>query len=453
MQIQDVKEMYYLADIEHLPSIMEKGILSHNLAHGQDLVRNDFSMPTVQEIRARKIVPIKTQGGAQLRIHDYANLYFQPCNSTLFKICKETNPQGKRRNICILRIRPDVLNRQDAIISTANAACKEARFLRVKEGISHLNKEKLYSDSWHDRSASSEENEKNKKERCAELLIPHKLHPSYIGGIFVPNQEARQALLQAFEGTSPVPIDVVPEKFFSNVSQDEKGARKVSDLANSRFSRPLNFLPPTASVATSQKRKIVPVDPRQGTLSGFFTAKKPAAISALPSTPKAPTITLKRGNIFKSKAKTIVNTINCKGVMGAGIAKECKERFPLMFKHYAGLCKEQKVTLGEPYFYPMSVDQKDRAPRSIINFPTKDHWQNKADLEGIKTGLKHLVEHARTWKLESVAFPPLGCSNGRLEWKVVGPIMYKALKEAPFDVEMYVPENTPDEQMSPAFLG
>src|ERR1700733_428736 len=136
MKIEDVQELYYIAPIDNVPSIFEKGILSHNAVHGQELAKKDFSMQSVQAIRARKIVPIKTAEGTEKRIHDYVNLYFQPTNATLYAI-------KDRKDLCILRIRPEVLQRQDAIISTTNAAAKEAVFKRAEEGIGLLNKEEL----------------------------------------------------------------------------------------------------------------------------------------------------------------------------------------------------------------------------------------------------------------------------------------------------------------------
>ena len=76
------------------------------------------------------------------------------------------------------------------------------------------------------------------------------------------------------------------------------------------------------------------------------------------------------GNIFDSKCSTLVNTVNCAGVMGKGIALEFKKRYPEMFREYQILCKEGKVQPGKPYLY------HDLTGASIINFPTKDHWRS-----------------------------------------------------------------------------
>ena len=49
------------------------------------------------------------------------------------------------------------------------------------------------------------------------------------------------------------------------------------------------------------------------------------------------------GNVLESKSQTLVNTVNCVGVMGKGIALEFKKRFPKMFKDYVSRCKDGGV--------------------------------------------------------------------------------------------------------------
>ena len=87
------------------------------------------------------------------------------------------------------------------------------------------------------------------------------------------------------------------------------------------------------------------------------------------------------GNMFESKAATLVNTINCVGVMGKGIALEFKNRYPVMYKEYVDLCSKGLVKPGKPYYYC------DLNGTSIINFPTKDHWRSPSKLSYIVNGL------------------------------------------------------------------
>ena len=152
------------------------------------------------------------------------------------------------------------------------------------------------------------------------------------------------------------------------------------------------------------------------------------------------------GDIFESEMKTLVNTVNCVGVMGKGIAQIVKTKYPKMFDDYAHRCAMKEVRLCEPYHY------SDLTGISIINFPTKQHWRAASRLSDIECGLDHLVAHVSTWKLESIAFPPLGCGNGGLEWAKVGPLMYSKLKDLGIPVEIYAPFGTPSREMQVDFL-
>src|SRR3990170_5247050 len=157
-------------------------------------------------------------------------------------------------------------------------------------------------------------------------------------------------------------------------------------------------------------------------------------------------ITVRIGDIFESNAQTLVNTVNCVGIMGKGIALEFRKRFPDMFEDYARRCKEGRVKLGEPFLY------RRLTTPWILNFPTKDHWRSVSRLEDIIAGLRHLQTHYREWGITSLAVPPLGCGHGQLEWRVVGPTLYRHLKQLALPVELYAPYGTPDEQLQPAFL-
>ncbi len=152
------------------------------------------------------------------------------------------------------------------------------------------------------------------------------------------------------------------------------------------------------------------------------------------------------GDLFESKAQTWVNTVNCRGVMGKGIALEFKKRFPDMFADYQERCRRGEVVLGKPYLY------RREEPPWILNFPTKDDWRSVAKLDAIIEGLKYLIEHYRKWGITSLAVPPLGCGQGQLEWRIVGPTLYRYLSQLEIPVELYAPYGTPHEELQPAFL-
>lgn len=155
---------------------------------------------------------------------------------------------------------------------------------------------------------------------------------------------------------------------------------------------------------------------------------------------------IKIGNMFESNAKTLVNTVNCVGVMGKGVALEFKKRYPAMFTEYSTLCKSGDVKPGVPYYY------QDLCGASVINFPTKDHWRSPSKLSYIISGLDWFRANYENLGIESIAFPPLGCGNGGLPWTVVGPLMYSKLNDLPIQIEIFAPYGTPPEQITERFL-
>jgi len=152
------------------------------------------------------------------------------------------------------------------------------------------------------------------------------------------------------------------------------------------------------------------------------------------------------GDLFGSDAQALVNTINRVGVMGKGVALEFKKRFPANFEDYVKRCQRKQVQLGEPYPF------HDPSGRLIVNFPTKDHWRSPAKLSDIECGLDYFVRHFAEWRIESVAFPPLGCGNGGLEWSEVGPLMYRKLHPLPIEIEVYAPYGTPKHELTVEYL-
>ncbi len=152
------------------------------------------------------------------------------------------------------------------------------------------------------------------------------------------------------------------------------------------------------------------------------------------------------GDILQSKAQTLINTVNCVGVMGKGIALEFKTRFPEMHEDYLERCKRGEVKPGLPYLY------RTLFPPQIINFPTKDHWKSVSKVSDIERGLKYLLAHYKGWGVQSLAIPPLGCGNGQLEWRVVGPLIHRFAKEMDIPVEMYAPYGTSPKELTREFL-
>lgn len=129
------------------------------------------------------------------------------------------------------------------------------------------------------------------------------------------------------------------------------------------------------------------------------------------------------------KTQTVVNTINCVGVMGAGIALEYKLRYPKMYEDYVINCRKHEVKIGIPYLY--KNDDK-----WILNFPTKKHWKDDSKLEWIESGLKYFSENYKHWGITSIAFPKLGTAHGGLIWEDVQKIMESYLEN--LDIPVFI---------------
>jgi O-acetyl-ADP-ribose deacetylase (regulator of RNase III) len=133
----------------------------------------------------------------------------------------------------------------------------------------------------------------------------------------------------------------------------------------------------------------------------------------------------------------IVNTVNCVGVMGKGIALQFKKKWPNNFKAYAAACKAGEVKLGQMFTFelgPMAT------PQFIINFPTKGHWRSASRIEDIESGLADLVNQITLHNIGSIAIPPLGCGNGGLLWTDVKPLIIQYLSVLPsLEVRLFEP--------------
>lgn len=143
-------------------------------------------------------------------------------------------------------------------------------------------------------------------------------------------------------------------------------------------------------------------------------------------------ITYVYGDLFTSPASVLVNTVNTVGVMGKGIAKEFKKNFPEMFKVYQERCEDRELKIGTLFLY--------RTPnKSVLNFPTKQHWRSPSKVEFIEAGLETFVASYEKWGIDSVAFPQLGCGNGELNWEVqVRPLMERHLRQLPIRIYIHL---------------
>ena len=134
----------------------------------------------------------------------------------------------------------------------------------------------------------------------------------------------------------------------------------------------------------------------------------------------------KQGNILKDKSEAIINTVNCVGVMGRGIAFQFKQVYPDNFKEYKRSCDKGEFQLGNMFVYSL---ESLFNPKYIINFPTKNHWKDKSKINDIESGLISLKDTIKKYKIKSIAIPPLGCGLGGLNWDEVKLLIKKTFND------------------------
>jgi O-acetyl-ADP-ribose deacetylase (regulator of RNase III) len=139
-------------------------------------------------------------------------------------------------------------------------------------------------------------------------------------------------------------------------------------------------------------------------------------------------IEMVQDNLLQAETESLVNTVNCVGVMGKGIALRFKQVFPENFKQYKKVCDMHEMQPGRMFTFSTGNLIN---PRYIINFPTKRHWRDKSRLEDIELGLSALIAEIQRLNIQSIAIPPLGCGNGGLDWTVVKPLIFKAFESSP----------------------
>lgn len=177
MDRSDVKELYFIALISNVQSIIKHGILSHNksvkLPHDDSI-----AMQEMQEKRKIKKIP-----GTNKKLHDFANLYFDAHNPML------SRRRDQNAEICVLRINAKVIGLPNVIIADRNASSDYVRFYPVSRGLAAIDKDRLFARYWTHRDNQYEE-WAHKSVKCAEVLVPDKVEPQYILGIYVANQTA-----------------------------------------------------------------------------------------------------------------------------------------------------------------------------------------------------------------------------------------------------------------------
>ncbi len=195
MNIQDIEELYYITDIKNVPSIMQKGILSHNKA--RSIFHCSIAEEGVQERRKNKRIP-----GTNKYLHEYANLYFDAHNPML------SARRSMNDSICVLRIKKDVLSLKDVIITDQNAS-RDCWFKTVGEGLPLLKHEEIFAKFWINQNDPVEEY-RLKGIKCAEVLVPILVDSLYVSSAYVANDTALNKLKRICD----LPVKIRSDLFF-----------------------------------------------------------------------------------------------------------------------------------------------------------------------------------------------------------------------------------------------
>lgn len=320
----------------------------------------------------------------------FANLYFQPRNPMLYRVINEKS----YKDIVVVEVKPDLLDRPDIFITTGNARASDSEILSQKAGMNRLRQiRKNVNVVWWKPEDGS------KRKIMAECLVPDLVPPNFIQAVYVATHEVAERARELLPSDTPI----IPEP--------------------NMFFQPL------------WKERLTP---------NLFLVK---------------------GDMFFSNMQTLTISVNCIGVMGKGLASRAKYQFPEVYVQYQDLCRRRTLRMGNPYLLKLEFSLNQRLadePQSLNNIeqkrflllPTKNHWRESSDINGIEQGLQWIQQNYRRLSIKSLAIPALGCGLGKLSWRDVGPMLCKYLSALDINVVIYLPreKETPEEQLTSKFL-
>ncbi|MBI2831398.1 MAG: DUF4433 domain-containing protein [Chloroflexi bacterium] len=323
----------------------------------------------------------------------FANVYFQPRNPMLYRVVHEKSEDI----IAVLGLRSEILEKHDIYITTGNAAHSLTNILYPIEAIKELPtiiKNSVKLDWWHEEDGS-------KRKIMAECLIPDMITPDMIHTIYVAKSKTR-ATIKELINRDDIPVVLEPNMFFLPIKQYQ-------------------------------------ITPR---------------------------LALAEGDLFFSRMQTLTVSVNTVGIMGKGLASRAKYQFPGVYVYYQDLCRNKKLVMGKPRLYKRETslehelaDEPDtlsnlHAGKWFLLFPTKHHWRQDADIKGIEEGMSWLAQNYKKEGIKSLALPALGCGLGNLEWRKVGPLMCKYVKDLDIQAVIYLPseKEVNPEQLTKEFL-
>ena len=202
MRKPDIKSLYYITHIENLPSILQRGILSHKAVEELGVSYTPIYDSEIVSKRKDKSTPARSS------LWEYANLYFQPRNPMMYRVVHEKD----KRDIAVIGVKPDVLAAVGGLITDGNAANEPTQFFAIKEGIEILQKQwKIIQNEWWNELDGS------KRKIMAECLVPGQISPELVHSVFVADYKAKERV-ETIIGSAKIPVVSEPNMFFQPIS-------------------------------------------------------------------------------------------------------------------------------------------------------------------------------------------------------------------------------------------
>ena len=385
MQGPNIRALYYITHIDNLPSILERGILSHERieTEGAQCV-SMFKGKTDTKNNTNKRRKVKPQQGKKNLLY-YANLFFQPRNPMMYRAIFETGED----KLAVLEIADTVLNESGIIIADGNATDELTQFYPSIQGLKKLQQQgKVTQSEWWKKSDGS------KRRIMAECLVPSYVKSEYIRSVVVSNDATRNWVQGIFDD-SQFPVICQPDKFFQPKRRIAIGKNISLIDGGDIFFSELQTLTVTVNL--------------QGVMG------KGLALRAKEQFP----------DVYVEYEKA------CR-------SKKITTQRPYIYK------REESVADELTDLKPHRINIKNPMKWFLL-FATKRHWRQNSRIEDIESGLKWLQENGKTEGIQSLAMSALGCALGGLNWADVAPLMCKSLDRIGIPVEIYLPREYPIE--------
>ena len=218
MRKLDISNLYYITHIDNLPSILEKGILSHEKIEKEHLQPARIYNKEVVNRRREKNTP------DQKSLWRYANLYFQPRNPMMYRVVHEKGA----KDLAVVSVTKEILQTSGVFITDGNAANAPTQFYFPGDGLKMLGQQwKIVQNEWWNNLDGS------KRKIMAECLVPNSIDPAFINSVYVADEETQ---VRVSEKVSSRSISIIPEpRMFFQPNRREKIGSNISVIDGDMF--------------------------------------------------------------------------------------------------------------------------------------------------------------------------------------------------------------------------